>query len=66
MVRMEKLLLRPSEVAELIGLGRSKVYEMLASGELPVVRLGKCIRVPADRLRERIDEIVAKNNQKSA
>ena len=49
---MDKLLLRPAEAAEAIGIGRSKVYELLASGELPSIRVGSSIRVPADGLRE--------------
>jgi excisionase family DNA binding protein len=52
---MERLLLRPAEVAELIGIGRSKVYEMLASGELPSVRIGGDLRIPAARLQEWVD-----------
>ena len=47
----EKLLLRPMEAAEAIGVGRSKVYELLATGALPSVRIGASIRVPVDRLR---------------
>ena len=53
--RMDKLLLRPIEAAEAIGIGRSKVYELLASGELPSIRIGSSVRVPIDRLRESID-----------
>ncbi len=49
---MERLLLRPIEAAEAIGVGRSKVYELLASGELPSIRIGASIRVPVDKLRE--------------
>ncbi len=52
---MDKLLLRPAEAAEAIGIGRSKVYELLASGELPSIRVGSCIRVPVAALREWID-----------
>lgn len=40
------LLLKPVEVAELLGVSRSKVFAMLAAGELPVVRLGRVVRVP--------------------
>ena len=46
---MEKLLLRPVEAAEVIGIGRSKVYELLSSGELPSIRVGASVRVPVDR-----------------
>ncbi len=48
---MERLLLRPAEAAEAIGIGRSKIYELLASGELPSVRIGCSVRVPLDALR---------------
>ncbi len=39
------LLLRAEEVAHLLGIGRSKVYELIAAGELPVVRVGRSLRV---------------------
>lgn len=45
-------LLRATEVAALLGLGRSKVYDMMKRGQLPVVRIGKAIRVPANALEE--------------
>jgi excisionase family DNA binding protein len=48
---MEKLLLRPVEAADAIGIGRSKVYELLASGELPSIRIGASVRVPVDALK---------------
>ena len=48
---MERLLLRPTEAAEAIGIGRSKVYELLARGELPSVKIGSSVRVPLDELR---------------
>jgi excisionase family DNA binding protein len=43
---MEPLLLKAADVAKLLGLGRSKVFAMLAAGELPVVRMGRSVRVP--------------------
>lgn len=47
---MEKLLLKPSEVTQLLGIGRSLVYELIARKEIPSVRLGRCIRVPSESL----------------
>jgi excisionase family DNA binding protein len=41
----EKLLLRIGEVAEILGVGRSKCYEMIATGDIPSVKLGKLVRV---------------------
>jgi len=47
---MEKLLLKPGEVAQILGIGRSLVYELIARREIPSVRLGRCIRIPAESL----------------
>lgn len=49
---MDKILLKPIEAAELLGIGRTRIYEMLASGELPSIRIGRSIRVPVDALRK--------------
>ena len=53
---VDKLLLRPQEAAELLGVGRSKVYALLAAGEIPSVRVGKSVRVPAAALRRWVEE----------
>jgi excisionase family DNA binding protein len=45
---MDKLLLTPVEAAALLGVGRSKVYELLKSGQLSSVRIGRSRRVPAE------------------
>jgi len=52
----ESVLLRVEEVAEMLALGRSKVYEMTNAGELPVVRIGTAVRVPKKCLLELIDQ----------
>ena len=49
---MSALLLKPIEVAELLGLSRSKVFEMLAAEDLPVLRIGRAVRVPRNDLDE--------------
>ena len=48
---MERLLLRPHEAAELLGLGRSTVYELIASGAIPSITIGKSRCVPLEALR---------------
>lgn len=45
------MLLRPIEVAELLGIGRSKSYELIGSGILPSIRIGSSVRVPLESLR---------------
>ncbi|GMV21821.1 MAG: hypothetical protein AMXMBFR57_17700 [Acidimicrobiia bacterium] len=52
---MEPLLLRPLDAAKLLGISRSKVYELMAAGKLPSVTLGCSKRIPVDRLREWIN-----------
>lgn len=58
---MEKLLLKPMEVAKVLGIGRSLVYEMLATKELPSIRIGRCIRIPANALEKWIEDKQAIN-----
>ena len=47
---LEPLLLRPVEAARLLGIGRSKLFEMLARQELGVIRIGRCVRIPRHEL----------------
>ena len=53
---MDKILLKPMEVAESIGIGRTRMYDLLAAGEIPSVRLGRSIRIPAAALMQWVDE----------
>jgi excisionase family DNA binding protein len=52
----EHLLLRADEVARRLSLGRATVYLMMASGELPTLRKGRAVRVPARALEQWIKE----------
>jgi excisionase family DNA binding protein len=52
---MERLLLSPDQVAEALGIGRSRTYALIAQGDLPSIRVGRLIRVPVDRLRAWIE-----------
>lgn len=47
---MQQVLLRPGEAAETLGLGRATVYALIKRGELPHVRIGDSVRIPADAL----------------
>ena len=44
------LLIDSREVARILGLGRTTVFQMMARSELPVVRLGRSVRVPRGAL----------------
>ena len=43
----EKLLLTVSEAAEMLGLGRTKVYQLVTDGALDSVAIGRARRIPA-------------------
>ncbi len=51
----ERLLLRPGEVAEQMGVCRETVYALIRSGEIPSVRFGGSVRIPLHQLRATID-----------
>ena len=44
------LLLDSRQVSRLLGIGRTKVFQMMARAELPTVRVGRCVRVPREAL----------------
>jgi len=48
----DRLLLRVQDVCRLLDVGRSTVYELIARGELPVIRIGRLVRVPRPALEE--------------
>ena len=54
---MERLLLRVPEAAEITGLGRSKAYELIQSGEWRCVRIGRSVRIDAAWLREWVQRL---------
>jgi excisionase family DNA binding protein len=56
-------LLRPTEVATVLGLGRSKVFQMLAAGELPTIRIGRCVRIPRSGLEAWLAERTSPGSQ---
>lgn len=47
---MDKLLLTPKEAAQQLGIGRSKLYQLIQSGTLDSVLIGRCRRIPATAL----------------
>lgn len=59
---MDKLLLKPEEAALLLGIGRSKLYELLAEGAITSVRIGSCRRIAPAALQEFIARIADQEN----
>jgi excisionase family DNA binding protein len=46
-----RLLLKVCEVARLLGLGETKTWGMVSSGEIPSIKVGGSRRVPVDQLK---------------
>lgn len=59
---MDKLLLTIPEAAAQLGLGRSKIYQLLGEGILPVVRIGRAVRIP----RQALEDLVARLQEEAA
>jgi excisionase family DNA binding protein len=49
---MPRLLLRPEEVAQALGIGRTTVFELMRSGELRSVKIGVSRRILAEAVTE--------------
>ena len=51
---LPRLLYTPLEAASVLGIGRSKLYELLRTGELPSIRIGTARRIEATAVQEYI------------
>ena len=54
---MERLLLSPEQVAESLGVCRSRVYDLMRTRVLPSVKIGRARRVPVSALRADVDQL---------
>lgn len=54
----DQLLVTPEEAARRLSLGRTTIYELMASGELQSVSVGRCRRVPVSELRSFVERLV--------
>jgi len=52
---LDELLISVNEAARRLGIGRSLCYELIASGQLPRVRVGRRTLVPVTALHEWVD-----------
>jgi excisionase family DNA binding protein len=46
----EKLLHSPEEAAQLLGVGRSQMFELIARGEVESVKIGRLRKIPRDAI----------------
>ena len=56
----EPTLLTIPEASDYLRLSRSQTYSLAARGELPVVRIGRSVRVRRDKLAAWLDERAAR------
>ena len=49
---VEPICVRINDAARIIGVGRTKLYELISSGELETVKIGKATRVTTASLRD--------------
>lgn len=54
-----RLLYKVKEVAEMLGIGRSKAYELVRIGEIPSVRVGASLRVRGQDVQDYVDNLYA-------
>jgi excisionase family DNA binding protein len=50
--RETPIVLTVEEAGRVLRIGRSAAYQAARSGELPTIRIGRCLRVPLHRLEE--------------
>ena len=55
---MEKLLLTPEEAGTVLGVGRSRVYDLMRTRQLPASGFGKSRRVPSAAVQAFVDELM--------
>ncbi len=54
---MDKLLYKPSELVDVLGISRSMIYLLIQQGEIPHITIGtRGIRCPAEGVRQWIDK----------
>ncbi len=51
------LLLTPEAAAERLSIGRTTMFELLASGEIKSVKIGRARRIPATALTEYVNRL---------
>jgi excisionase family DNA binding protein len=62
----ERLLLTVEETAQRLQIGRTLAWQLVREGQLPIVRLGRCVRVPLRALEEWIAQQAGEANDEAA
>ncbi len=51
------LLYKPEAAADALGIGRSKLFELIAAGDIETVQIGRSRRIPAEALAQYVDRL---------
>jgi len=62
---MDKKLLTTAEVQEMLSVGRTRVFALIASGQLRSVLIGSSRRIPTDAVEEFIQELLLQSSRDS-
>jgi len=54
-----RLLYRPEDAATILSVTRTRVYDLIRSGQLPSVKLGRSRRIPGAALHDFVDSLTA-------
>ena len=54
---MDALLLKVPEAAAQLGISRAKLYELIAAGDLPAVKIGGCRRLRSADLQSYVNRL---------
>jgi len=54
--QVEVLLYTPTQVAEMLALSPEKVRKMCQQGEIPSIKIGRCVRIHKDDLFQWLDQ----------
>lgn len=58
MDQITTLLLSPEEAAQLLGISRSRVYELLRDAELPSIKIGRLRRIPRQAVHAYVNDLL--------
>jgi excisionase family DNA binding protein len=56
---IEPLFFTIPQVAAMLGLGRSKIYDLIRDEGLPTAKFGTAVRVPAEELKQWVKQRIA-------
>lgn len=59
----DRVLLRIPEVADALSVSRTVVYELIGTGEISTVHIGRAVRIPAASMHAYADKLVAEQSE---